>query len=211
MNFLNIVVRESENKIINQNLLYFWNYICRILYIYIQDIKLIPFQNGFNLYLRNTNSIFPVLYFLKVHTNCQFVILSDLFGIDFMKKQKKRFQVVYCLLSIRYNTRIRINILVDDYSQVPSVLSLYKSAGWLERETWDMFGIYFENNNDLRRILTDYGFDGFPLRKDFPLSGYIELRYDDSLKRVVYEPIEITQEFRFFDFKSPWEQIENIY
>lgn len=208
---MNSFMREPRNKTINQNLLYFWNYICRILYIYIKEIKLIPFQNSFNLYLRDNNAIIPVLCFLKKHTNCQFVVLSDLFGVDFMKKQKKRFQIVYCLLSIRYNTRVRVNILIDDYSKISSATILYKSAGWLERETWDMFGIYFKNNNDLRRILTDYGFDGFPLRKDFPLSGYIELRYDDSLKRVVYEPIEITQEFRFFDFKSPWEQIENIY
>jgi NADH/F420H2 dehydrogenase subunit C len=219
MNTLNSIMSTSVNigtdvtafKTANKGTLYFWNFICRVLYAYIKEVKLMPYQNSLVVHLRNSDDIAKVLLFFKKHTNSQFVVLSDLFGIDFMKKQNKRFQIVYCLLSVRFNTRIRVTILADDFSKVPSVTNIYYSAGWLERETWDMFGIFFENNKDLRRILTDYGFDGFPLRKDFPLSGYIELRYDDSLKRVVYEPIEITQEFRFFDFKSPWEQVENIY
>ena len=140
-----------------------------------------------------------------------FLTIFKTFLLQWSLQKNNRFQVVYALLSVRYNSRIRINLFVDEFKQVPSVVSIFNSAGWLERETWDMFGIFFKNNKDLRRILTDYGFDGFPLRKDFPLSGYIELRYDDSLKRIVYEPLEITQEFRFFDFTSPWEQIKNIY
>ena len=197
-------------KILNYNILNYINYLSRVLYIYIESIKINYKKNNIDLYVKNTSDIEKIIYFLQKHTNSQFVVLSDLFGVDNLRK-KNRFQVIYALLSIRYNARIRINIYVNEFQNVPSITKLFNSAGWLERETWDMFGIFFVNNQDLRRILTDYGFDGFPLRKDFPLSGYIELRYDDSLKRVVYEPIEITQEFRFFDFKSPWEQIKNMY
>ena len=186
------------------------NYLSRVLYKYIKAVKINYYKNNINFYLRNVEDITKILLFFKTHTNSQYLVLSDLFGVD-KARQKDRFQVIYSLLSVRYNSRIRINLYVNEFQNVPSVTSIFNSAGWLERETWDMFGIFFSNNKDLRRILTDYGFDGFPLRKDFPLSGYIELRYDDSLKRVVYEPIEITQEFRFFDFKSPWEQIENMY
>lgn len=115
-------------------------------------------------------------------------------------------EVVYNLLSTRYNSRIRVQTSADEVTRISSVVSLFPSAGWWEREVWDMFGVYFSNHPDLRRILTDYGFEGHPLRKDFPLSGYVEVRYDDSEKRVVSEPIEMTQEFRYFDFASPWEQ-----
>ena len=198
---------------INKNgyaLFVFLNYISKVLYPFLNNIKVNYYKNNINFYIRNSNDIFKILYFFKKHTQSQFIVLSDIFGIDKMTKTG-RFQVVYALLSIRYNTRIRLNLFVDESTQIKSATSLYKSAGWLEREVWDMFGVYFKDSNDLRRILTDYGFDGFPLRKDFPLSGFIELRYDDSLKRVVYEPIEVSQEFRFFDFKSPWEQIENLY
>jgi len=144
-----------------------------------------------------------------------FAQLIDLCGVDYYSYtnyEGDRYAVVLQLLSIKNNFRLRVKCFLDeDNILIPSITSIWASANWYEREAFDLYGILFENHNDLRRILTDYGFDGFPLRKDFPLSGYIELRYDDSLKRVVYEPIEITQEFRFFDFKSPWEQVENIY
>jgi NADH:ubiquinone oxidoreductase subunit C len=113
-------------------------------------------------------------------------------------------------LSISYNARIRIKTCIDEITPITSVTELYSSAGWWEREVWDMFGIFFSNHPDLRRILTDYGFQGHPLRKDFPLTGFVEVRYDDSEKRVINEPVEITQEFRYFDFSSPWEQIEKV-
>jgi len=120
----------------------------------------------------------------------------------------KRFEVVYNLLSIQYNSRIRIKTLVDELSPLDSLVSIYSASNWFERETWDMFGIFFTQHPDLRRILTDYGFEGHPLRKDFPLSGFVEVRYDDTEKRVITEPIEMTQEFRYFDFSNPWEILE---
>ena len=146
-----------------------------------------------------------VILFLRDHFNCQYKSVSDICGVDFITN-KYRFQIVYNLLSTRYNSRIRVKTLVDEFTAVPSVSSVHKGASWLEREVWDMFGVFFLNHLDLRRILTDYGFDGFPLRKDFPLSGYIEVRYDDSQKRVVCESLELAQEMRFFTFNSPWEQ-----
>jgi NADH/F420H2 dehydrogenase subunit C len=146
-----------------------------------------------------------LLTFLKYYTNAQFKQLVEITAVDF-PEQEKRFEVVYMLLSVRFNTRLLIKVRVDELTSVPSVVSLFPSAGWAERETWDMFGIFFTGNPDLRRILTDYGFEGFPLRKDFPLSGYVEVRYDGSKKRVVCEPLEMSQEFRLFDFTSPWEK-----
>jgi len=145
--------------------------------------------------------------FLKNHINTQYKLLMDVTAVDYPSRDR-RFEVVYNLCSIRYNSRIRIKICVDEVTPVSSVTHIYSSAGWCEREVWDMFGIFFSNHPDLRRILTDYGFQGHPLRKDFPLSGYVEVRYDDSEKRVISEPVEMTQEFRYFDFRSPWEQIE---
>jgi NADH dehydrogenase (ubiquinone) Fe-S protein 3 len=147
--------------------------------------------------------VFPLLCFLKNHTNARFRILVDVCGVDYPSRQH-RFEVVYNLLSIQYNSRIRVQASVDEITPMNSVVSLFPSAGWWEREVWDMFGVYFTNHPDLRRILTDYGFEGHPLRKDFPLSGYFEVRYDDSEKRVVSEPIELAQEFRYFDFTNPW-------
>lgn len=147
--------------------------------------------------------VYPLLYFLKNHSNARFRILVDVCGVDYPSR-KKRFEVVYNLLSVQFNARIRIKTSVDEITPLNSVVSIYPSAGWWEREVWDMFGVYFSNHPDLRRILTDYGFEGHPLRKDFPLSGYLEVRYDDSEKRVISEPIELAQEFRYFDFPSPW-------
>lgn len=121
-----------------------------------------------------------------------------------------RFEVIYNLLSLRFNTRIRVKTYTDELTPIDSVTGIYKSANWLEREVWDMYGVFFANHPDLRRILTDYGFQGHPQRKDFPLSGYVELRYDDEKKRVVCEPLEFAQEFRKFDLRAPWERYRNF-
>ena len=134
-------------------------------------------------------------------------MLIDITAVDYPLRSS-RFEVVYQLLSIHYNARIRVKTNVDELTPIESVSSLFPSANWFERETWDMFGICFLNHPDLRRIFTDYGFEGHPLRKDFPVSGYVEFRYDDSKKRVISEPVELAQEFRYFDFASPWELIE---
>lgn len=154
--------------------------------------------------------VLPFFRFIRDHTNTQFKILIDVTAVDYPSRTQ-RFEVVYNLLSVQYNSRIRIKASVDEVTPVASLVALYNSANWLEREVWDMFGIFFSNHPDLRRILTDYGFEGHPLRKDFPLSGYIEVRYDDTEKRVITEPIEITQDFRFFEFSSPWELLEKKY
>ena len=150
--------------------------------------------------------LIKLMTFLKYYTNSQFKQLSEITVVDFIDKEK-RFEVVYILLSVRFNMRLIVKICVNELTSVPSITKIFHSAGWAEREAWDMFGIFFTRNYDLRRILTDYGFEGYPLRKDFPLSGYVEVRYDSSKNRVVCEPLEITQEFRLFDFRSPWEKI----
>uniref|UniRef100_D8FRQ1 NADH dehydrogenase [ubiquinone] iron-sulfur protein 3 n=1 Tax=Asplenium nidus TaxID=29642 RepID=D8FRQ1_ASPND len=157
-----------------------------------------------NILCATPDYLFQLPWFLRCHTNTRFGILIDICGVDY-PSQKRRFGVVYNLLSIQYNSRIRIRIGVDEITPVSSVISIFPSAGWWEREVWDMFGLIFSHHHDLRRILTDYGFEGHPLRKDFPLSGYAEVRYDDSEKRVVSEPVEMTQEFRYFDLASPWQ------
>ena len=138
-----------------------------------------------------------------------FKILVDLCGVDWPQRAK-RFDVVYHLLSLTRNLRIRVKAEVGEGEAIKSCVAIYPAAGWFERETFDMYGVPFEGNPDLRRILTDYGFSGYPLRKDFPLTGYVELRYDDELKRVVYQPVQLVQEFRDFDFMSPWEGAPHI-
>jgi NADH/F420H2 dehydrogenase subunit C len=149
--------------------------------------------------------LIPIMTFLKYHTNCQFKLLSDMTAVDYPSR-KDRFDVVYNLLSVRFNTRIRVKVIINEFQSLESITSIYSAAGWFERETWDMFGIFFINHPDLRRILTDYGFEGYPLRKDFPLSGYIEVRYNESKKRVVYEKLMLPQEFRLFTFETPWDK-----
>ena len=148
--------------------------------------------------------IAKLLVFLRDDVNCQFKQLMDICGVDYPER-RQRFEVVYNLLSLVHNNRITVKVMIDDKSPVPSVSKIFSSADWWEREIWDLFGIFFSGHPDLRRILTDYGFDGHPLRKDFPLTGYVEVRYDDAQKRVVYEPVKLTQEYRNFDFLSPWE------
>ena len=166
-------------------------------------IKSFVYANGELTLNVDSSSISKVLFFLKYHTNLQYKVLVDMTAVDYPTRAN-RFDVVYHLLSVKYNTRIRIKTVVNELDSLESITSLYSSAGWAEREVWDMFGILFINNNDLRRILTDYGFEGFPLRKDFPLSGYIGVRYDEFTKIVVCEPIEHAQEFRSFDLQTPW-------
>ena len=148
--------------------------------------------------------IAKLLVFLRDDVNCQFKQLMDICGVDYPERPQ-RFEVVYNLLSLVHNNRVTVKVMLEDNSSIPSVSKVFSSADWWEREIWDLFGIFFSGHPDLRRILTDYGFDGHPLRKDFPLTGYVEVRYDDAQKRVVYEPVKLTQEYRDFDFLSPWE------
>ena len=150
------------------------------------------------------SSLLKAMKFLRNDSNCRFEMLIDICGVDYPEREK-RFDVVYNLLSLKHNYRIRVKVPVSEDEAVPSVNDLYPSAAWFEREAYDMYGIFFEGNPDLRRILTDYGFEGHPFRKDFPLTGYVEVRYDETAKRVIYEPVKLTQEFRKFDFESPWE------
>jgi NADH-quinone oxidoreductase subunit C len=150
-----------------------------------------------------------VLTFLRDDMMCQFQQLMDITAADYPDRAE-RFDVIYNLLSLRHNQRIRIKLCTDEDTAVPSITGVYTVANWFEREIWDLFGVFFSDHPDLRRILTDYGFRGYPLRKDFPTTGYVELRYDEAQKRVVYEPVKLTQEYRLFDFMSPWEGAEYI-
>lgn len=150
-----------------------------------------------------------VMAFLRDDANCAFKQLVDLCGVDYPQRAE-RFEVVYNLLSLKHNARIRVKCLTDEDTPVPSMTDLFSAAMWFEREAWDMYGIMFEGNPDLRRLLTDYGFEGHPLRKDFPLTGFVELRYDETQKRVVYEPVKLQQDFRMFDFESPWEGMTTV-
>jgi NADH-quinone oxidoreductase subunit C len=154
-------------------------------------------------------SIVRVTTFLRDDANCQFKQLIDICGVDYPSREQ-RFEVVYNLLSLKHNLRIRVKVLTDEDTPVPSIFEVYSAAPWFEREAWDLYGIFFSDHPDLRRILTDYGFEGHPLRKDFPLTGFVELRYDDEQKRVIYEPVKLTQDFRSFDFLSPWEGMTNV-
>jgi len=153
--------------------------------------------------------IVRVLKFLRDEPACAFTILVDLCGVDWPQREH-RFDVVYHLLSLTRNLRVRVKVETDERTAVPTCVEVYPAANWFEREAFDMYGIVFADHPDLRRILTDYGFSGYPLRKDFPLTGYVEVRYDDEQKRVVYQPVELTQEFRSFDFMSPWEGARHI-
>lgn len=154
-------------------------------------------------------NIVALLTFLRDDVQCGFVNLIDICGVDWPQRAK-RFDVVYHMLSPRQNTRIRVTVMVGEDEPVPSACAVYPGADWFEREAWDMYGILFTGHPDLRRILTDYGFEGHPLRKDFPTTGFVEVRYDDAAKRVVYEPVELRQEFRSFDFLSPWEGTDYV-
>jgi NADH-quinone oxidoreductase subunit C len=177
--------------------------------LYIRD----TFQKGLNLIVKDENLLYidvdkkvliPFLIFLKYNNLLKYEQLLDIWGLDY-PANLRRFQINYLLVSIRYNKRIIIRVYVNENEFLDSTVELFKSAGWLEREVWDMFGVMFLGNKDLRRILTDYGFEGYPMRKDFPLTGYMECRYDDSDGRIALEPIELSQEYRVFYFVSPWD------
>ncbi len=155
------------------------------------------------------DSLVHVAKFLRDDPKCLFKVMVDLCGVDYPDRPE-RFDVVLNLLSMKLNQRVRVKVRTDEETPVPSVVGVWSSAGWWERETWDLCGILFDGNPDLRRILTDYGFDGHPLRKDFPLTGYVEVRWDEEQKRVVYEKVKLKQEFRSFDFISPWEGMNNV-
>lgn len=159
-------------------------------------------------------SVAKALTFLRDDKECKCQQLIDITAVDYPNnishRNRGRFEVVYNLLSMKQNHRVRVKICANDEEVIPSVTSVYSAAGWFEREVWDMYGLVFEGNPDLRRILTDYGFEGHPLRKDFPLTGYVELRYDEEQKRVVYEPVQLQQDFRVFDNLSPWEGMTDV-
>ena len=160
--------------------------------------------NGQLVYRCELDKLFETLVLLKNTETLNFSQLTDLTAVDYPDRLQ-RFELVYQLLSIENNKRVRIICSINDGQIVPSVTGIYKSAEWPEREVWDMYGLFFSDHPDLRRLLTDYGFEGHPLRKDFPLTGYVEVRYDDIEKRVAYQPVQLTQEYRDFDFLSPWE------
>lgn len=166
-------------------------------------------QNNELFVVTHPDNLIALLKFLKDDKECYFKQLQSICGVDYPQKQK-RFEVVYCLLSLHNNSRIIVKVPVSEGEVIPSVIELFSCATWYERETYDMYGVLFGSNPDLRRILTDYGFEGHPLRKDFPLTGYVEVRYDLEKKRVVYEPVTLTQEFRNFDFESPWEGTQYV-
>jgi NADH-quinone oxidoreductase subunit C len=150
------------------------------------------------------SKIVSVIRFLREDPRCQFMSFIDICGVDWPGRAK-RFDVVYHLLSPRLNQRVRVKVRTDEVTPVPSICEVFPGANWFEREAYDLYGILFSGHPELRRLLTDYGFDGYPMRKDFPLTGFVEVRYDDEQKRVVYEPVKLSQEFRNFDFLSPWE------
>lgn len=173
------------------------------------DVSAVSLANGELTVSARADHIQEVLTFLRDDQMCLFKQLVDICGVDYPERAR-RFDVVYHLLSIELNQRIRIKVETDEDTPVPSVISVFPAAGWFEREAWDMYGIFFSGHPDLRRMLTDYGFKGHPLRKDFPLTGFVECRYSDEEKRVVYEPVELKQEFRDFDFMSPWESAKYV-
>lgn len=153
--------------------------------------------------------IVALMRYLRDDPRCRFETLVDICGVDYPQREK-RFEVVYHLLSMRLNQRIRVKVLTDEATPVPSLTGVFPCADWFEREAFDMYGILFSGHPDLRRLLTDYGFTGYPLRKDFPLTGHVEVRYDPEQQRVVYEPVSLRQEYRNFDFLSPWEGIDDV-
>jgi NADH-quinone oxidoreductase subunit C len=167
-------------------------------------------RGGAELVLRaRRDALLPLMTLLRDDPRFAFEQCVDICGVDWPERAE-RFEVVYNLLSLSLNQRVRVIVTTDAETPVPSVASIWPSATWYERETWDMFGVVFAGQPDLRRLLTDYGFEGHPLRKDFPLTGFVELRYDEELKRVAYGPVQLTQEYRDFDFLSPWEAMTTL-
>lgn len=180
------------------------NLLSKSLAKYISNIVYKLKQRTLYIELKHSSYLIPFIEFLKLNDLAHCDQLLDIFGSDYLSK-RNRFEVGYLLLNLRHNIRIIVFVTLKRESFLTSVTTLYNSAGWLEREVWDLYGIYFSGHSDLRRILTDYGFEGFPLRKDFPLTGYLEVRYDAEYKKVIQEPLQLSQEFRTFNFTSPWE------
>lgn len=174
-----------------------------------RDLATVEFMLGELVVTVKREAIARVLQTLRDEPRCAFKCLVDICGVDYPGREE-RFEVVYHLLSLSHNTRIRVKVLADEGVAVPSVIEVFSSAAWFERETWDMYGIPFAGNEDLRRLLTDYGFEGHPLRKDFPLTGHVELHYDPEQKRVVYAPVKLAQDYRSFDNISPWEGMTGV-
>lgn len=195
------------NALQKSHLVDFGKYIAECLPKYVQKVQLTA-GNELEV-LIPPEGVIPVLQFLKDNHSAQFTNLVDIAGMD-VPNRPNRFEIIYNLLSLRYNARIRVKTYTDELTPVDSANDVFKAANWYEREIWDMYGVFFANHPDLRRILTDYGFEGHPFRKDFPLSGYVEVRYDDEQKRVVVEPLELAQEFRRFELSAPWEQFPNF-
>lgn len=173
------------------------------------DILSVDLKRGELAVTARRGAIIKVLTHLRDATDCAFEQLMDITAADYPDREE-RFEVVYILLSLKRNQRIKVKVATDEDTPVASAISVFSAANWYERETWDMYGVFFDGHPDLRRILTDYGFEGHPFRKDFPLTGYVEVRYDEDQKRVVYEPVKLTQDFRSFDFLSPWEGMTNV-
>ncbi|KAK9722179.1 putative NADH-ubiquinone oxidoreductase 30.4 kDa subunit, mitochondrial [Basidiobolus ranarum] len=189
---------KSDNAAVHE----YGKYLMSVLPKYIQQFSV--YKDELTVHVA-PSGVLQVLEFLRDHDSAQFKSLADLCGADYPGRNN-RFEVVYNLLSLRYNSRIRVKTYCDEATPIPSAVGLFNGANWFEREAWDMYGIYFTGHPDLRRILTDYGFEGHPLRKDFPLTGYVEVRYDEERKRVIAEPLEMTQAHRNFDYSSAWEQ-----
>ena len=162
------------------------------------------------LYLEiDIDNLYSTILYLKTNNKCRFRQLIDITAVDYVEKED-RFKIVYLLLSHENNIRVIVNINIEEKEEVPSITKLFPSANWMEREIFDMYGIHFKNHPDLRRILTDYGFKGYPLRKDFPLTGHTEVRYSENQKKVIYEPVKLEQNYRDFDFESPWQGTKYI-
>ena len=169
------------------------------------ELKIPEIQNNNLIIYVQKENLIDFLKFLKNDKTLSFKVLLDVFGADMLGKRTPRFEVIYNLLSLKLNNRITVKVAIGDNVTIPTANKVFKSANWFEREVFDMYGITFENHPDLRRILTDYGFEGHPLRKDFPLTGYKEVRYDENQKKVIYEDVKLAQEYRSFDFDTPWE------
>ncbi|CAK8683523.1 NADH dehydrogenase [ubiquinone] iron-sulfur protein 3, mitochondrial-like isoform X2 [Clavelina lepadiformis] len=196
----------ASSSIVRQKLLEFGDYVAECLPKYVQQVQL-TYTNELEVMI-DPEYIIPVITFLRDNTLCQFTNLSDLTAVD-VPTRPCRFEIVYNFLSIPYNQRIRVKTYTNELTALDSICEVHPGANWYEREVWDMYGVFFRNHPDLRRILTDYGFDGHPFRKDFPLTGYYEIRFDDEQQRIVRDPVELAQEFRKFDLSSPWEVFPN--
>jgi NADH/F420H2 dehydrogenase subunit C len=194
-----------ETKLLKQKNFFLKKYVLSLKTILKTIVKGVRLKNN-DIEIKTTpNNLRALLYFLQKHTLCQYKQLVDIACVDVPGKIR-RFTVNYLLLSLRYNTRLTVVVKTNEVSPLPSLITLYRSANWLEREVWDLYGVFFDLHPDLRRILTDYGFNGHPLRKDFPLTGFLEVYYNDSTKRLSYEPVELAQEYRTFTLQSPWNQ-----